>query len=282
MTDQRFYEITLAGNSHECVLTYKLENHRPAQIWSQLIKNCKVENLRSSLDPWRGIYRSWGEKIVELKKLIRELNEWLPNKIPYEWDDLNPQESLNRLHIHFPEEEKNEKETSRRFQLSRYNDLIHEMEGQLKIRKRGREMMTLLLCPDDTERVILVESDFKHFTTKYTFGDLKLHYCHVGRHPWEVFVSQDLNVPKDQIIPQYEISAYHTLTFFDTVLTFEDFKKFYNSSQITWPYALENQKLAVGYINLGKLVYVDHKEYNRVEAFIKVRKCDKIINWQII
>lgn len=282
MADQRLYEITLAGNSQECVLTYELENHRPAQIWSQLVKNCKPKNLRSTLNPWRGIYRSWGEKISELKKLIRELNDWLPNKILYEWNDLEPQESLNRLHIHFPEEEKNEKDITRRSQLSQYNDLIHEMEGQLKIRKRGKEMMTLLLCPDDTERVLLEDSDFNYFTTKYSFGDLKLHYCHVGRHPWEVFVSQDVNVPQDQIIPQYEISAYHTLTFFDTVLTFEDFKKFYNSSQITWPYTLENQKLAVGYINLGKLVYVDRKEYNRVEAFIKVRKCDKIVNWQII
>lgn len=281
MSQFNFYDIIISDGNQEHRLTYKLENHRPAQVWARLIKDCKVEDLRSSLHPWRGIAKNWDQKVSELIQLISDLNQWLPNPITHEWNQDSPQDSLNKLHIHFPDQEKNETDKLRRYQLSRYNDLIHEMEGQLKVKIRGREMMSLLLCPDTSSRELLIEEDFQYFTTKFSFGDLKLHYCHVGRHPWELFVSQDVNCPEDQILPQYEISAYHNLPFFDTSLTFEHFKKFYESSNLKWPYELENQKLAVGYINLGKLLYIDHQPWQRVDAYMKVRRCDRIVNWNV-
>lgn len=276
----KFYDVTISDSKNNYVLTYQLEKHRPAKIWANLIKECTVDELRNSLNPWRGIHKNWNEKVLELTQLINDINRWLPNTITHEYDDLDPQDSLNKLHIHFPEH-KNEKDPLKKYQLSKYNDLIHEMESLLKIKKEGKERLSILLCPDNTKKENLIDNDFKYFTVNSNFGDLKLHYCHVGRHPWEIFLSKDINCPKDQIVPQYQISAYHKLVFSDMFFDFNNFKTFYNSSNIEWPYQLSDKKLAVGYITLGKLIYLNYNPYSKIETYIKVRSCNKIVNWKI-
>ena len=283
MSKHSFYEIVISSNSNRHVLTYRLEPHRPAQVWADMVSKFDVSVIRPSLDPWRGIATNWDTKVKDLNNLISELNSWLPNKIDGYWNNENIEESLNRLHVHFPEQEKVETDMSRRRQLTRYNDLIHEMQFLHNVIKNKKEYLYLLVCPDvhQSNWVELEDDDFLLFRPKVNFGDLTLHYPHAGRHPMELFISRDTTCPADQILPQHKISPFHTLRFFDNEVSPENFKKFYFESNLKWPAALEDPRLAVGYINLGKLEYIDHAPWTREDAEYKVKSCNKIENWKV-
>ena len=277
----QYYNITLQG-SDTVTLTYKLEKHRPAQVWAGLMSNAKVENLRPTLNPWRDFDKSiLPDKVNYLIELVDKLNGWLPdyNKITSKWDYNDHQSSVNKFHVHFPEQERNETDPVRRAQLAEYNDLIHEIE-MLAINNK-KEYPRLLLCPDGYGLIPLELSDYKLFRAKRFFGELCLHYPHVGRHPYELYMANDINCPTDQIVPQRFISTLHTLRFYD-----EDalehyhkgrFHEFYKRSTLKQVIKWNDPTMAFGYIPMGKLV----TDLSSVEVLDHVKSCDRIINWQI-
>ena len=274
------YEITLGNDTEKFVFTYELNDNEPTKIWSSLTSNLTPKDLRSSLNPWRGIVSDYEKSVKSLNNLIDDLNLWVPEKISYKWDINEPLKSLNNLHIHFPNLEKIILESSKRDQLTRFNDLIHGLQMIIS-GFNNSEKLYLLLCCDNSPRVQINEEHFKFFNSEIKFGDLTLHYCHVGRHPLEIFLSNDLDCPKEQIIPQHYISSYHTLRFFDIPNCKEKFKKFYYDSKLEWPFNLEDNRLAFGYINLGKLITVNNIKYTdqgKIKSIVKA--CNKILSWQ--
>lgn len=270
------YRITIANAVQEYDLTYKLDDHSVAQKWAYLMTKSSVSNLRKSLNPWRGLVSNYEENKNEIVDLIQQLNSWIPEKIILTGDDWN-QEGLNRLHVHFPELEKTETDPVRLKQLSKYNDLIHGLEHQYRNIKRGQERLYLLLCSDDTQTLPIEDSEYQYFSPTYSVGDLMLHYPHVGRHPFEILSANDLTVPLDQIVCQHRISTYHTLRFFEVKNYRDYFDKFYYSSGIQWPYAVDDPKLAFGYIHLGKI----ETESSLQEVVDVVKSCNKIVRWSV-
>lgn len=277
----RFYNITLSNGQNDYILNYKIEEHRVAQLWASLVEKTSPLDLRPNLNPWRGVDKNYAEKVEYLNTLIKRLNTWISTPIKHLWDINNPHDSLNKLHIHFPDEEKKTKDIDKLKQLTEYNDLIHEISGILISKKNNRKNLHLLLCSRNENRYKLENDDFKLFNVKFKFGDIKLHYCHVGRHPLELYINNDINCPEDQILPQYEISTFHTLTFFNMEITPLGFKKFYYESKIKWPYKYDDPKLAFGYINVGKLISVNDKILNEYEIKSIVESCSKVIAWSI-
>lgn len=275
----QYYDITLQGTD-SLTLTYKLEQHRPAQVWATLISKMSPSSLRPSLDPWQGFDKNKvGFKVDQINILIGQLNEWLPRKITGLWNKFNHQESANRLHIHFPEQEKNETDRNRLDQLRRYNDLIHELEELTLLPNENRQH--LLLCPDGTDYVQIEDDDYKLFKPSHKFGDIRLGYCHVGRHPFELYSGLDFKCPEDQIIPQYSISAYHTLRFYDN--HYMDhwhkarFFEFYNHSTLKNVRKWNDPKMAFGYITLGQLLYEQTKE----KLVEQIGHCNKVVGWKV-
>lgn len=276
----KFYEITLKGDEL-LTLTYQLEENNVAKTWASLIAKATVDNLRPTLNPWRNFDKSQlPNKIAHLENLITLLNEWLPayNKITGTWNYNDHQASVNKFHIHFPEQEKNETDPIRRAQLAEYNDLIHEIE---LLCKSSANQPRLLLCPDGIELIEFTDFDYNLFSAKRFFGELCLHYCHVGRHPYEIYMANDYRCPVDQIVPMRYISALHTLRFY-TDPTPEhvhqlNFRRFYNNSTIKEVYDINDPKIAFGYITLGKLVT------DKDESIIlnQVSQCNKVIDWKI-
>ena len=275
-----YYEINLSGKE-QVKLTYKLIDCRPAQIWAGLINSVTPEALRKNLNAWQDFDKSiLSAKLEELQNLIIDLNDWLPDydKINYIWNDNNPQLFVNRLHIHFPEYEKTETSSQHLKQLSHYNDLIHEIECLVQ----PKSYPELLICPDEATRCPLEPDDYKLFTSKRFFGDLTLHYCHVGRHPLELFLANDFNCPEDQIIPQTMISTYHRLRFYGTdIINLEHWTKgrfydFYQRSTLKNVMKWNDPKMAFGYIPMGKLI----EEFDRTTILDKVRNCDKVVSWK--
>ena len=277
-----FYEITLC-TPDVIKLTYKLYSHGPAQTWAKLINNCNVEQLRKSLNPIRAV-TNIQEKINELIQLIEKMNSWMPTKIIAFSNTDTIANNLNRLHIHFPELEKSETNPDRLNQLSAYNDLIHELETLNDAKNSNKNLSYILLCPDapGSNELISVE-DFKYFTPNRNSGDLLLHYCHVGRHPFELYVSNDVNCPADQILPQYEISPFHTLRFFEFKLDWKKFTNFYYASKLKWPYEITDPRLAVGYIPVGTLIKINNIEIINNVTYQEelLTPLAKIISWKI-
>ena len=273
-----FYEIILSTPDVK-KLTYKLYSHSPAQTWAKLINNCNVEQLRKSLNPIRAI-NNIEDKINELIQLIEKMNNWMPTKIIAFSNTDTIANNLNRLHIHFPELEKSETDTSRLEQLSAYNDLIHELET-LNVAKN---FSYILICPDshyELDELISIE-DFKYFTPNRNIGDLLLHYCHVGRHPLELYLNNDVNCPADQILPQYKISPFHTLRFSKFTIDWKKFTNFYYASKLTWPYKITDPRLAIGYIPIGTLIKINDVEVENNTEYQELLMPDTtIIGWKI-
>ena len=277
-----FYEITLCTPDIK-KLTYKVYTHKPAQTCAKLINNCNVNQLRKSLNPIRAI-NNMEEKINELMQLIEKMNLWIPTKIITFSNDDSIANNLNRLHIHFPELEKSETDTSRLEQLSAYNDLIHELETLNVAKKFNKNFSYILICPDihnELNELISIE-DFKYFTPNRNIGDLMLHYCHVGRHPLELYLNNDVNCPVEQIVPQYRISPYHTLRFSKFTLDWKKFTNFYYDSKLTWPYEITDPKLAVGYIPIGTLIKINDVEVENNTMYQELLMPDTtILGWKI-
>jgi len=277
-----FYEITLCTPDIK-KLTYKVYTHKPAQTWAKLINNCNVNQLRKSLNPIRAI-NNIEDKINELIQLIEKMNMWIPTKIIAFSNDDTIANNLNRLHIHFPELEKSETDTSRLEQLSTYNDLIHELETLNVAKKFNKNFSYILICPDiynELNELISIE-DFKYFTPNRNIGDLMLHYCHVGRHPLELYLNNDVNCPVEQIVPQYRISPYHTLRFSKFTLDWKKFTNFYYDSKLAWPYKIEDPRLAIGYIPIGTLIKINDVEVENNTMYQELLMPDTtIIGWKI-
>lgn len=279
------YTIELAGEDTGCTLTYSLFEHEPAQVWASLINKCVPTQLRSTLNPWQNFnLNALDDKIIRLEALIDQLNTWLPNDkvILKKWNHDDHQESVNRLHVHFPEQEQTEKDPNRRNQLSEYNDIIHEIEGITLRPKQSRPY--LLVCPDGIQEVPL--SDYSQFTAQRRFGELCLHYCHVGRHPFELFSANDVDCPIEQILPQHAVNAYHTLRFYDSDWMDhwhkQAFKNFYGRSTMRHKLAFDDPKMAFGYISLGTLEKVnDSVDFTKELVYTLVSNCNKIVSWKV-
>jgi hypothetical protein len=274
-----YYTIHLKNDIKQYQFVYELERHTPAQLWADMMMTLDVSKLRAGLDPWRGRSQDLSSMTDELTNLIAELNLWIPNKITASWDSTNPKDSLNQLHIHFPDLEKiYKKDLIKRGQLARYNDLIHGIEQAYHATVSGKDSLRLLLCPV-SPRAPIMNEDYQLFSPEIHWGDLLLHYPHVGRHPLELCLNNDRACPQDQIVPQHEISAFHTLRFHDQGL--RNFQDFYHNSKLAWPYALDDPKLAVGYIRLGKLISVDHNTVDRDTVNSIVNSCSSVAAWTI-
>ncbi|NBO70802.1 hypothetical protein EBV26_10015, partial [bacterium] len=260
------YQITLANDFDQFKFNYELNDNNPTKTWVELAKETKPSDLRKSLNPWRGISTDYSTLVERLNTVINELNEWIPEKITTKWESNDPIKSLNNLHIHFPEHEKTETEFVKRDQLTRFNDLIHGMEVLCSSKQLNVDMIYLLLCCDNSRRIDIEESDYKFFNSELNFGDLTLHYCHVGRHPMEILLSNDYDCPAEQIVPQSQISSYHTLRFFDLPNRKQRFEQFYYDSKLQWPYSLTDERLSFGYINLGRLTDINGTVFDKQET----------------
>ena len=115
------YSIILQGKDEKCTLKYSINDHKSAQVWAGLMKECDSTSLRESLDPWQNFHIiDINQKILQLEELIDRLNEWLPNdeKILRKWNYDDHKESVNRLHVHFPEQEKTITDPTKKNQLT--------------------------------------------------------------------------------------------------------------------------------------------------------------------
>lgn len=276
------YHLTIANDANSFVLTYELASHHAAQAWAHIMNSLSVGSLRENFNPWHGLQVSPDDKINRLHELIDLLNEWLPDKIQDRWDYNDPQSSLNKLHIHFPEQLNNETDITKLKQLVEYNDTIHELEDI--IRSSQYKLIWILLLPKSDETIELHDSDYIHFKPQREFGELCLHYPHVGRHVLELVKSRDYSCPKDQIVTQTKISAYHSLRFYDDPISEDRYKlgliNFYYRSKLKELIEINDPKIAYGYLPIGKLVALDGETIDREKVLSVIQETNRIVCWK--
>lgn len=265
------FELKLLSQKSENVsICYELNNHSFASSWYESFRSQALKDLRPGRDVFNNFQISKEQlesKINRLHELISFLNTFVTPKIEDRFNLLQPQESVNKLHVHFPEHERLEKDKKRILALSEYNDLIHYLEshfGQEECRQKwGVELAHLALCFKNSPRTKIQGDEWSLFNTSQIFGQVVSHYPHVGRHPLEIYWAKDTSVPNNQILSQHEIAADSVFHFGTTSRSsneeleefhrgFKDF--YYKFGEDRWPIKIEDPRFALGFVQVARLV----------------------------
>ena len=253
-------QLDFTGNTQ---LNYRINTDVLAvENWVRLMNSVTVNNLcpinHKSATANKPLVN---KRIRRLYELADILNEAIPNAIIRESLDVeNKQEVLNRMHVHFPNIHLDPKLNSYHEYSVEYNDIIHWLENEFKCVDNSKLKIFLdfnklgNLCDIDPV-------DYKWFTPITTFGDLSLHYTHVGRHARELFSAKDLVCPKEQFVPQSKHSASCVLWFSNRIdetyykKYMSDWKKFYTErgGKDFFGYEFDDPAIRFGYIKLGEI-----------------------------
>ena len=151
---KNYYNLTIGNDTSTHILSYKLQHHRPAQVFANMMANTNISNLREKKEVWCGQYKDVSPYVTELFQLIDILNEWLPEKILFSWNYNDIQWSVNTFHTHFPEH-KDDPDPIHRKQLERYNDIIHHIEDISRVKFNDR--LHLMLCNFHKKEEMILE-----------------------------------------------------------------------------------------------------------------------------
>jgi hypothetical protein len=259
-------------------LTYQLIDDPIIDIWKQLITQRTIDDC-CKINHFVG-YATGDlikQRIARLYELRDEINLYSERKIELlELNQENWLETMNRIHIHFPEMMSNPDFAFLHRTLSEYNDTIHWLESVFYSiwQDRRYEKTSLLRITLDVNKVLptdetgrlkypIPDESYKHFSPFLEFGDLTIHYAHVGKHAYEIFMNRDLDCPEDQFVPQHEFTGSVRMYFFDNfyqtqiskLMMLAHWRRFYDKlgGIDYWKIAFDDPRIAFGYLKIGKL-----------------------------
>jgi hypothetical protein len=211
--------------------------------------------------------------VNELNKQMKIVDDYAPNTIPFFFniDQVN-QKSFNILHKFFeetrgpiedpPEFYKNAPHPVQEA-INRFNIMIHEFES-LEFNKTKNSVhpeARVIVTFNNRIRCELEDEDYDHFTFKWTFGDVYINYCEVGKTVIDVIKDNDTIVGDSNIRPLRYYSADLQVKFSPTV----DDTEYNRRKQIIKNKYIEKQdffeslglfydkKLSLGLITVAKL-----------------------------
>lgn len=239
-------------------------------------------------------------KIARLYELADYINIHTPERvIKTEITEHTYREALNIMHVHFPllKNDNNYKHIWNL--LSEYNDIIHWLESTLRFqwgKNKSTESsyfrITLDFNKSNAEFKPIPKNSYTLFDPNVLFGELKLHYTHVGKNAHELYINNDMVCPADQFVPQRTFTASVRMHFTDDFyIDKNDWKRFYDSrGENFWNMKFEDPKLAFGYIKIGQLskIILDNTEIDvpitldSRHLFRKKLVGTNVLNWQVI
>lgn len=290
--------------SNQIILTYNLLEEEIVSQWIPLIKSVVLTDLCPT-NHYIGYVSDevLQNKINRFYQLADQINERSPKEI--EKQDItvdNWHSVLNSMHTHFPRLKNDANYQDIWTLLTEYNDLLHNIESALLV-KYGNSTssapikfrITLDFNKSNCRELSIPISAYKLFDALFTFGDLKLHYPHVGRHAQELFWAKDITCPKDQFVPQRNFKASVRLHFFDSIKSIEqiksDWANFYHlRGKDFWDIDIDDPKIAFGYIKIGQLESISinnidieiPKDVLERNSFIKKIGDSSVSGWEII
>jgi hypothetical protein len=287
-------------------MIYDLVDEEIAQQWANLIVKrntselCKINH-----------YTGYGSEEL-INSRIQRLYELADKITQYDNTRIIKQEinrdtwkvALHTMHVHFPEMKNDSKYQEAWPLLTEYNDIIHWLESillQVWEKNIGSSLFRVALDFNKTvfEFYDLPESSYKLFTPLTRFGDLSLHYTHVGKNAVELFTVNDFECPPEQFIPQRKFNASCRMTLRDNL--FESVKqkteyisrwnKFYKDRGGIefWKLDINDPKLALGYCKIGSMSKINiagidiniPKTQEEINSFREQIVNSIVIDWEI-
>ena len=261
----------------DITLHYDLIDHEIVTSWKKLIEAYSISDLCPNNHYVGYASKQLVEsKIDRLNYLADTINLHVPNRVikhPITLD--NYQESLSIMHVHFPDLKNDSNYEFLWDMLTEYNDIIHWLEASMPLIEKSAFFRITLDFNKSNNAVFLPipDSAYSLFTNECNFGDLMLHYTHVGKNASEIFITNDLVCPKDQFVPQQTYNASTRLHFFDNFHTtseqkerlLNNWKNFYTlrGGKDFWGYDIDDPKIAFGFMKIGSLckITVSNQSY---------------------
>lgn len=237
------------GQNKNYTLTYELNDNRVAQRIGERFINNTYEYVS------RTQFYNFGETAKDVKEKLDHSIEQIKKFNVHEFNDAD---DLNSLHVNFPNLVKNATGELRHW-LSMFNYHLHHLED---ITRYGNKRFLVSTNSGGPGPEPLKDSDYDLFSVVRLPNHLYMCYPHVGKHLMELFFDNDLNIPKDHIVPtchlKNDLVAYFGEPQFSDLEYrqnfFKEFEAFCEKIKHKLPYPPGDKRLAVGHICIGKAV----------------------------
>lgn len=252
--------------TNNIILKYNLIDHEIVTSWKNLIEACSTRDMCPNNHYVGYASKHLVEQRIErLNQLADIINSFVPDRVikhPIATD--NYQHSLSIMHVHFPDLKNDPSYAFMWDMLTEYNDIIHWLEASMPLLDKSSFFrVTLDFNKSNKTFLPIPDSAYELFTGEYNFGDLSLHYTHVGKNASELFTTNDLVCPSDQFVPQHTYGASVRMHFFDYFHNTEEQKdrlksnweQFYvtRGGKEFWGYDITDPKIAFGFMKIGSL-----------------------------
>lgn len=175
------------GEAKEYSLVVSLFNNRVAnRIW-HIIKQASEIDFVSRTE-----FYGFGETIADVEKSLQECVDNLKRLKP---EHFKENDDLNRLHENFPDLVKEERDEETRHWLNMFNYHVHHLE-----RKHNGGKRQFLFC-SNLQSENLLDEDYDLFTLGKRQNTVYMNYPHVGKNITEIVGDEDVDVPKEHVIP---------------------------------------------------------------------------------
>jgi hypothetical protein len=295
--------------SNEITLIYDIVDADISMSWSELISSSTVNNC-CKINHYVG-YASESlitERIQQLYYLSDIINRRAPDRvIKQEITRSTWSQALQVMHVHFPDLKNDISYQDIWHILSEYNDIIHWLEsillnvwGNIPYTTNSSLFRVTLDFNKSTNTFLPIPIDaYTLCEPAAQFGDLLLHYTHVGKHAQELFSVNDLVCPESQFVPQTLFNAscrmLFTDYFYDTVQKKENLKQRWEQFYIErggyefWKYEVNDPRIQFGYLKIGSLtqIVINKNQYpipKTVLELVKFRRKiseSTVIDWNI-
>jgi len=236
------------GHNAEYTLTYELFDNRVAErIWDRF-KTYQIDFVS------RTQFYNWGETVADVEARLQESIQHIQRLKP----ELVVQGAdLNRLHEHFPDNVHNETGELRHW-LSMFNYHLHHLEDITRYQNK-RFLVSENSGSSGPEPLQLADYDL--FSLTRLTNHLYMNYPHVGKHLIELYYDNDVHVPASHIQPtsilKNDLLAWFSPDQFaqnpDRIV--KQIKRWCVPIAHKLPYDIEDKRLAIGHIPLGKLTH---------------------------
>jgi hypothetical protein len=221
--------LTISNEFKSKELYFDILDNSIAKKWAvEVSKNYSIyENDR--FINWTNNKKDKNYYVNELNNQMKIVDDYAPNTIPFFFniDQVN-QNSFNILHKYFeetrgpiedpPEFYKNAPHDVQEA-INRFNIMIHEFESLEfnQSKNNTHPESRVIVTFNNRIRYELEDEDYDHFTFKWTFGDVYINYCEVGKTVIDVIKDNDTIVGASNIRPLRYYSADLQVKFSPTV-----------------------------------------------------------------
>ena len=233
------------GKNKEFTLSYKLYDNAVSKRLFQRLQTQKNDLLS------RTEFYNFGETIQDVDDKISSIvNQLVELKV------IESSSDLNKLHEDFARYESAYTGSTQRL-LWDLNIHIHNKED---LQNGTGEKRINITCMDEGEP--LLEEAYDLFTLQKKYGVLYMGYPHVGKHLFEMFIDNDVDIPAEQIVPTNKLINYMICYLgegrfkqqVELDIFLMELLNFYKTVEHKMPYKWTDKRLAIGNLPLGELV----------------------------